>query len=247
MLDTGWPGRTASDESRQAVEDVLSVVSHEYFQRTYRPSHQLARFVPANNPHCRCIERALKELRALDAGLPPERRIRVAYLPMTREQDGGALLAALLQTNDLLQSQTQTGGIPTDQRVTAAAAWANKILGLLPERWTGDIVRSDKAVIDAVLGVARAYALARDTVFFINESWTVDPKGKYKVFYDPPEPGIVTAAAGNDPTAAPQNFARRSSSSNDTLAIINLGADKARERLFPDTAAGYRHRHGAWL
>ena len=224
VLDTGWPGRPAYDESRKTVEDVLSAVWSEKLKSSYRPGPPLATLGAANNRHCRCIERALEELRSLDAGLPAGKRVRVAYVSMTREQDGGALLADLLATNDLLQRQTQSGGVPDDDRIAGSTTWARQFLEALPPRWVGDTVRTDKAVIDAVLGVARAYAEARLTVFFINESWTVDHKGKYKVFYEAPELGIVTSATGNDPTAALQDFALRSSSTNDTMAIMNMSA-----------------------
>ncbi len=221
VLDTGWPSPEAYRESRDTLYEVLDKVWQENFGRPFQKPAAQKTWLPASHDHCRCIERALRELRALDQGGP--RRVRVIYVPMTREQGGSTILTDLLQTSDLLQLRAARGVALNTQIIGAARSYATALVAKhFPVRWTGDEVETDNSVMDAVLLIGQAYAEEASTVFLASESWTVRHDGKYRVLYDSPLYGVVTAAAGNDGTTHLLDFAQRSENSTDTMAVINM-------------------------
>jgi hypothetical protein len=221
VLDTGWPSPDAYRESRETLYDVLDKVWQGKLGRPFPKAAAQETWVPASHDHCRCIERALRELRKLDEGAP--RRIRVVYVPMTREQGASTILTDLLQTSDLLQRRAGQDVAVDAETMSGARSHASALVEKhFPERWVGDEVLTDKSVMDAVLLIGQAYAEVAATVFLASESWTVDPGGKYRLLYDNPLFGVVTAAAGNDGSTQLLDFARRSINSTDTMAIINM-------------------------
>jgi hypothetical protein len=225
ILDTGWPNLSSYQESRSALYEVLDKVWRGKFGVPF-PKAGAQRTIPAaHHQHCRCIERALKELRALDQDVEPDKRIKIIYVPLTREQGAGTILADLLQTSNLLQRLEAENGSLSPEIIRGARTWANDLVKrYFPRQWSGEEVQTDKSVLDAVLLVGQAYARLSDKVFFASESWTVSHGGKYYVQYQTPEFGIVASAAGNDGTTNLLDFAQRSASTKDTMAIINMTA-----------------------
>jgi hypothetical protein len=244
ILDTGWPSADAYNESVTGVSDILKAVwDHELgatFQPTAMPQNLTAK---ANDGHCRCIERALKELRALDARLDARNRVRVLYIPMTREQGADGVLIDLLTTWTLLNAKAGQNAAVDKRKIDDTRKNVTDFVrkrNAFPTMWMGDEVVTDKSVLDAVLIVAQAYARITDTVFFVNESWTVrhpDYGGTYHVDYHTPQFGLVTAAAGNDGRMTLLDFAQRAPSARDTMAVLNMkqaALDETSTRMPPD-------------
>lgn len=242
ILDTGWPSYDLYKESRDALYDVLDTVwQHEFGMHFPKPNAQ--RTIPkAHNEHCRCIERALKELRTLD-NPDPHKKVRIIYVPLTREQGASTILTDLLETTSLLQrSQADRVGLNTSI-IRGARARANElVMRHFPSQWSGEEVNTDKSVLDATLLVGQAYAAIAKSVFFVSESWTVSHEsygGKYYVQYQTPQYGLVVSAAGNDGTTQLLDFAQRSTSVKDTMAIMNMDSTGALAPLSTRVAASY--------
>lgn len=235
ILDTGWPSYAAYVQSRESLYKVLDAVWKSKFGRSFPHAPAQKEIQPANNEHCRCIERALKELQALQQGMDPARIVQVVYVPLTREQGASTILTDLLQTSALLQRLTAGEGAVNDEIVRGTRAYARSLVAkYYPARWAGQEVRTDKSVMDAILLIGQAYAQQAQIVFFASESWTVEHGGKYYVQYQTPQYGMVTSAAGNDGTTKLLDFAQRSANNKDTMAIINMtgtGVDQTSTRL----------------
>lgn len=227
ILDTGWPSYEAYKESREALYEVLDTVWQKKFGRHFPKSKAQLAIATALNEHCRCIERALRELRALD-NPDPHKKVRIIYLPLTREQGASTILTDLLETNNLLErSQKNKVGLNT-LIIRGTRARANVlVMRHFPAQWSGDEVNTDKSVLDAILLIGQAYAAIANSVFFVSESWTVGHEsygGKYYVQYQTPQYGMVLSAVGNDGTTNLLDFAQRSTSVKDTMAIMNMTA-----------------------
>jgi hypothetical protein len=228
ILDTGWPSLTTYQESYSALYDIMDTVWRSRFGQGITKSQAQTSLPASNNDHCRCIERGLKELRALDQGLDPAKRIRVVYVPLTREQGADNILTDLLLTSILLQRQSQDNVTITDKIIDGTRKQASTVVKqYIPQKWIGDALQTDKSVLDAILLVGQAYAVASNSVFFASESWTVrhpDLGGQYYVMYQDPQYGLVTAATGNDGSTNLLDFAQRSPRTKDTMAVINMTA-----------------------
>jgi hypothetical protein len=235
ILDTGWPSYDAYVQSREALYKVLDVVWKSKFGATFQHAPALKEIQAAGNEHCRCIDRALKELQALQEGLDPEKRIQIVYVPLTREQGASTILTDLLQTSALLQRLIAGEAILNNSSINSTRMYTKSLVAKhYPAKWSGQEVRTDKSLMDAVLLIGQAYAEQTQTVFFANESWTVEHGGKYNVQYQTPQYGMVTSAAGNDGTKNLLDFAQRSANTKDTMAIINMtgtGVDQTSTRL----------------
>jgi hypothetical protein len=224
ILDTGWPNWPAYLESREALYDVLDNVWRGKFGIPFpKPAAQKS-ILPATHQHCRCIERALKELRALEENVSPDKKIRIIYVPLTREQGATTILSDLLQTSELLQRNIAGKNVTLNAAIiNGSRKYASDLVKRsFPASWSGEEVNTDKSVMDAVLLIGQVYSERANTVFFANESWTVRHGEQYYVQYQTPQYGIVTSAAGNDGTTNLLDFAQRSASTRDTMAIINM-------------------------
>jgi hypothetical protein len=222
ILDTGWPSLASYQDSRSALYQILTAIWQSKFGRAFATAPPMTSIPAAGNDHCRCIDRALKELQTL-APAPAMPPVKLIYIPLTREQGANTILADLLQTSSLLQ-QLQSGAGQFDQAtIDASRKAAEELVSTrFPAAWTSEQIVTDKSLLDAVLWIGRAYSQLNNTLFIANESWTVSTDGPYYVQYQAPQYGIVTAATGNDPNAKLMDFAQRSTSALDTMAIFSL-------------------------
>jgi hypothetical protein len=235
ILDTGWPSFPAYLQSRETLYKMLDIVWKSKFGANFQHAPAMSDIPPSSNDHCRCIERSLKELQALQLGLESEKKIQVVYVPLTREQGAGTILIDLLQTSALLQRLTAGEGTLNSATIRSTRAYARSLVAkYYPAQWSGQEVRTDKSLMDAILLIGQVYAEQAQTVYFANESWTVEHGGKYYVQYQTPQYGMVTSAAGNDGTTNLLDFAQRSASTRDTMAVINMtgsGVERTSTRL----------------
>jgi hypothetical protein len=238
ILDTGWPSQEAYHESITTLNAVLGAIWKEKLGKPFTQLKEGNVMTAAHNGHCRCIARSLKELTALDIDADPSERIRVVYVPLTREQDADPVLTGLLMTSMLLQRLGATRASIDTGVVDGSRKEARRLIAkVLPRQWAGDEVQTDKSLLDAILLVGQAYARISDTLFFVNESWTVrhpDFGGQYYVEYQSPQFGLVTAATGNDGSATLLDFAQRAPNTNDTMAVLNItsaGIDSTSTRM----------------
>jgi hypothetical protein len=105
VLDTGWPDKDKYQQSQGDLRNVLSTVWQQYFHMPPPQPEPAKPFVAASNNHSCYIRRALVELSALDKN----RRIKIIYLPLTREQNAKSTLADLLQFRSLYWLQQPSG------------------------------------------------------------------------------------------------------------------------------------------
>jgi hypothetical protein len=222
VLDTGWPDPDSYNQSRSDLADFLQVIWQQYLHLPLPPLPASKPFAPPANPHCTYIQRSLAELQRLD----PNKHVKVIYLPLTREQDAREILVTLLHTQALysLMKPSKWASAPVKKDIDSLRKQAEKLVDQsFPVEWTGDEVITDKSILDAILTLSQAYAKKVNSVYFINESWTVKHDQYYIAFPDPPQ-GAVLAATGNNSqnvNTELQDFAQRCTTTRDTIAVIN--------------------------
>jgi hypothetical protein len=232
VLDTGWPDPDTYRQSQSDLSTIIAKVWMDYFHQP-PPTRTIGAF-PGNptNPHCGNIQRALGELTALDSN----KRIKIIYIPLTKEQNASATLADLLQTKYLywLMKPSKFAAAPRKSDVQEARKWAEQTVDkFFPEKWVGDDVHTDKSVLDSILVLGQAYTEKLNTVFFVNESWTV-PHDEYFIAFESPQRGAILAAAGNSGTNINTgfvDFAERCLLNKDTIAVVNARADQPDDGL----------------
>lgn len=228
VLDTGWPSSVAFAYSRSALNELFDVIWKRLQLAPPKRSAAPA-FQEPTNPHVKSIEMALQEFEAQDS----KDMVRVVYVPLTKEQGSRQLLIELIQLNYLYSLATKSAAIavPTSADIQRARQAAEVVVDRnLPAAWAGQEVRTDKAVIDAVLSLGRSFAEINQGTFFVNESWTTSHE-VFQVFYPTPLRGLVVAAAGNsadDVVHRFRDFAQRSLLHRDTVAVVNTDSTGTR-------------------
>jgi hypothetical protein len=224
IADTGWPDDATYIQSRHNLRDVLGFIWKQYFDRDLPSSPNPKPFATPSHKHCQIIERSLGEFRELD----PTNRIKIVYVPMTKEQDGAPVLIELLQTSYLIDHlRGKPGKVPDDVVKRARKAAEKVVAENFPSKWEGQEVKTDKAVLDALLRVGDKYAEKKQSLFFLNESWTV-PIEELFVAYPSLLDGAVIAAVGNsmeNVNVSLRDFAQRSVRNKDTLAVMNMNRE----------------------
>jgi len=231
IADSGWPG---NDEYKYSVElftRAINVVRADRLNLT----DPISLGLPANlsaepqNKHSVAIRDALRELEALDTA----DRIKVIYMPLTREQGAAPLLEALIATAYLVDLRIARPSIikPGQTEIDQAAKFAKAVVDQVPSVWPEKQrqVRTDKAVLQSAMRVLNWFAeeKATDVSFFLNESWTVK-HDEYYVAFPAPMRGAVLAATGNDNEQVHVDlweFSQRCIGNTDTIAIMNYDAN----------------------
>jgi hypothetical protein len=223
VLDTGWPSQATYDQSRNDLYSILTTIWKHYFNIEFSSAKASPSIGDPNHPHCKCIERSLRSLRALDAA----HHVKVIYLPLTQEQGGATIIADLLQTMVLLQQVSDANVTLTPDIVKKARDQAEELATTrFPQKWVGESVRTDKSLLDAVLFIGNKYSETQKTVFIANESWTAIHE-QYFVTYPSPLFGTVVAATGNADENVNEkalDFSQRASNNHDTIAVLNMQA-----------------------
>jgi len=220
VLDSGWPSERAYKESKRNLLAIIDTIRDRYKLGKRTATLPDAKFTGPNETHCQLIDEALAPLaRADTAG-----KVKVIYLPLTREQEAGELLEELLTVYYMATSLHEELGETKVPDPGAAAKLAAKVVAKLPEKWTGKTVTTNEAVIAAALYLGDLYGKLTNTGMVFNESWTV-PSGRLYVLYPSPFAGVVVAAVGNegpnqDINRDLRDFAQRSLTMKDTIAVM---------------------------
>jgi hypothetical protein len=231
VLDTGWPTATDYGNSRRNLRLILDTIWRSIL-RTQPPIRPKDKdFAAPTHNHCIRIQAALHELTSLGSQF-----VHVIYVPLIREQDSNILLSELIQVSylaEMSKANTSHDVTPTQKEIKHALGIAKDIVDRLPDRWPQDQVqvKTDKAVIDALLRIGHLYASTKRSVFFLNESWTT-PHDKYSVTYPSPLAGLVVAATGNaaeNVNTTLRDFAQRSVLNRDTVAVMNMDRNGQRQ------------------
>jgi hypothetical protein len=221
VMDTGWPNKTAYDESRTQLWNFLDSFWRRNFGLGLPHGPYAEQYSDPSNLHCRCIDRALREFKQID----PSQHVKIIYVPMTREQDGGSVITDFLQTSYLYEWENMKHVLPPNDVLKISRQFAEDAVSKkFPTQWSGDEVTTDKSLLDAVMLLSDEYADMRNTFLFINESWTVSHK-EYYIRWPAPLHGAVLAATGNSESNVSDpmlDFADRSTLARDTIAVMNL-------------------------
>jgi len=209
---------------------------------------------PKLKMHSAMIRESLKELSDLDTS----QRVEIIYLPINLAQVfTKEIYAEVLNVTLLAESVTDglvlmAPGIqppPNSQRNRPAYDTIDpqieKILKPTflyePIRaFTGGVMtmKTDRALVDAVVNFMWLYSMASQRPHFISMSWT-SPNLRYPVLFRPNGYGLWLAAAGNDPKinihTDLRQFAARSSDPGDVLAVANVKTACASSSFTVDT------------
>lgn len=232
VLDTGYPDRTSYDESLTQLQNILTFIWEKHFKHK-APNLPKSNFQEPSNCHCRYVAQSIKEFRQLDLN----KRIKVIYIPLTREQGGNLILATLIQTSFLLNMvKTKYPDLKValpEQDIKQGKKFGEEKVKkpLLVDRW-GDSkqVRTDTSVLQAILRIGNQYAMDKQSFVFVNESWTVEHEKYYIPFPNPPL-YVVVAAVGNwgeNINQVHRDFAERCVSARDTIAVMNIAQESGK-------------------
>lgn len=231
IIDTGWPDLESYGKSysqmREILEYIWNIIADP--EISFPGLSENEEFENPSHPHCQYIARVLEEFRELD----PENRIKVIYIPTSKEQQAVPFLEAVLQTHYLLNVLKKEGNAPLPEDIIdqAKSEAESTVENDFPRDWGGDSsseLITDKVILDALLSIGNFYARKNATVFLINESWTVR-EDSLLVYYPSEISGAVIAAAGNNNeniNICRRDFAQRCVSHRDTVAVMNMDPQK---------------------
>jgi len=225
IADTGWPDQESYKEAHSQMKGLLEYIWNSISEISFPGLSENEEFENPSHPHCQYIARVLEEFRELD----PENRIKVIYIPTSKEQQAVPFLEAILQTHYLINTWKTEGTalLPQDVIDQAMSEAKKTVKNNFPRDWGGNSsseLMTDKVILDALLSIGNFYARNNDTVFFINESWTVR-EDSLLVYYPSDISGAVVAAAGNNNENININrrdFAQRCINHRDTIAVMNM-------------------------
>jgi hypothetical protein len=235
ILDSGWPSAEDEVSSRNALREIFDVVS-DSFRIEPVARRKPAAFVEPGSTHCKEIAEALQDFRRLDAS----GRVRVVYVPLSREQDSSDLLREMVFLGGAIdlkrvQAQRESQDFPPSRvRLDKSAikylkAQAKDAVASLPASLKQTFSMNSQ-VLQALLTVANVWAAKTHSVFFLNQSWTVATNSA-RINFETGLRGLAVAAVGNDPYRDVYDvnrgidFARRSYRDKDVVAVMALNVN----------------------
>lgn len=224
IVDTGWPSAPAQKESWEHLRSLLHIV-REHFGLAAPPPLSLPAFVEPRVDHCTRIDRALEEFRTIN-----RERVRVVYVPMSKEQGAAALLREMIEVADTVRrivSKFRRDQLPATvppDILNNAKRFAADVITRVPDSITGEITETDKAVLESTIILAAEAARLEKTFHVVNESWVVATD---VIRYEQPSNpmGLIVTAAGNDEVninLKEVDFAHRSSAGWPFVAVMNV-------------------------
>ena len=240
VLDDAWPDDAAFIESSKFLVKAIKEIRQKYkmgepmFSRGLLKANT-ARFVqnlPRSPSHASMIKRSIEQLRALEPG---QERVKVVYIPLSRAQVGAdEILRELIEIRAIVRDMgsDQKVEVPPDIRKNArnlAKDIVQKISDSLSD--SHKILKTDQAVVEAVIVFVMLHAEMTKEPDFLNMSWTT-PKLQFQIFIPASYYGLTVVAAGNEGDKAgttvydlEREFAFRSWLPGDVVAVMNINPD----------------------
>jgi len=233
ILDSGWPSLDAYLEAKSTLIEAFDQVWAKWaipVKQRFKRKVESDVWKKPSNTHCQTIEHSLKEFRDLDSN----HRVRVIYLPLIlEEQPGAELLQELFELYFISRSidaplGEQAHKISRQVIKEARNSAKSTLTKIKVGEELGEDVLSNKALLQATWILGNYIAGRDDTVFFVNESWTL--RASLVEYTMPFLYGFPIAAAGNIPRkvvtssqgSGPVDFARRSQTNGDVIAVMNF-------------------------
>jgi hypothetical protein len=247
ILDSGWPSAEDQESSRNALKEIFDVVS-DSFRIEPVPRPKPGAFAEPSNTHCKEIAEALRDFRSLDAS----GRVRVVYVPLSKEQNASDMLRELVYLGGAIdlkrvRAQRESQDFPASRVLLDKAAikylkaQAKDAVASLPES-LGQTFSMNSQVLQALFTVANVWAAKTHSVFFLNQSWTVATNSA-RMSFETGLRGLAVAAVGNDPARDVYgdrgiDFAKRSYRDKDVVAVmaLNVNGNRACLSSFVNTA-----------
>jgi len=245
ILDDGWPDADSFNTSKKFLTAAIkSVREHykmgpSYFSQglldakdvtlaSNRPGIAASDAAATAAPHALQLKQSLMPLQKLESQTD---RINVAYIPLyTREFGAAEVLQQLVEIKlDATYMRTNLGSLPVPDKIQAAnRKIAEKIIANLTKlNYTPEFPDSDGAVTEAVLRFLNLYTQVAMQPFVLNMSWTL-PNLQFPIYIPPVSFGLSVVAAGNEGdnvSDTQRQFAARSLSPGDMLAVMNVAPD----------------------
>lgn len=252
ILDDGWPSEVAFRNSIAWLNEAFGQIRRHFKypvgQQTQALGPKARTTFPVPAFHARTIDRALQPLTKLQGD--GVERVRVVYLPLTVAQEHAAAVLSDLVTLRLVDDwvgDRRGDDPPALGEVQRLRRIADDVIGRLPKDTGVRVVKTDKAVIEAVMLLADLYARATGDPYVVNLSWTT-PKLQNRYADMRFNLGLVVAAAGNasaldcskcgplhaysdsckcadNVAAAERWFAVRAVDGEDVIAVMNAARD----------------------
>jgi hypothetical protein len=250
VMDDGWPSLDAMNDSYKFFEDRIN---------SRRARYRLGKIelskAPANPPfanHASQVDLAIKELRKTDN----DKRVRVLYVPVVLNAGTERFAREILKTGWLIrQGEPQRLLAPTmeplekpsdDYADFAIAEWKQRIASARKAGQTcrpagvpaaqakpTDCFHTDAFLLNTIYKLAEAFVEEEDTIFVVNQSWTVN--GDTLELFPTPRSMTVSATGddGLDVIKDKVDFARQSLTSDTYVAVMFLDGTFA-----PDCGSG---------
>lgn len=232
ILDDGWPDPLAYSTSTAELQNFSDTV-RDYFGMPHIDLRSAA-FVASTDQalHSLSIRNSLREFTDADtSGL-----VKVVYVPLSKAQNSSPFLSELFRLYFMIRMATPATA--TSEPLTKAAdSWVSEVLANIQDKYNDQKIPTDWAIIESVWSIAdfTAFRSSGRDVFFINESWTVDPgpvPGAFNESHSGVSAGVVVAAVGNtlgkvvNSDAEGLDFARQCTSTRSVIAALNVQANQ---------------------
>lgn len=227
VLDTGWPDAAAMRESVAEIQAMSEAVRKWYFfPEASVPAP--TQFVAPKDPHVEKVQEALRPL------LTVSDRVKVIYVPMTRDQGARALLKEMVWVGFAIArlpdwGEKRPSAKSVGQRAFAAVSEKDvdaAVMTMSPDS-AGARFNTSLGLLWGLFLMAQARGGEAVAPYFVSQSWTTSDQDVIRKTPMIPN-GLVVAAVGN---AAPRDvmdprlaFAGWSMLRNEVLAVMTLDA-----------------------
>lgn len=221
ILDSGWPTAANRAAAYAWFNKMTAAASKAIGLNPAAPLQPSAPFTDAQIGHSTSIDKSLAPFREIDTFAS----VREIYLPLTNDQGSRTMLVELIRLAEIARYTDDRDAGPAPATLRRADQTAKRIVDQLPPVTRGSELRTDKAVVEALLVVLELAGTSLDRYFVLNESWTA--RTPVNQFASISNTRVFTvAAAGNKSIlnvfSNDVEFARRSLTQMDTLAVVNM-------------------------